>query len=127
MGLKRLVTEIRQSLESLWFKPVDNRLYALIRILFSALALINLIDLWPTRYEFFSDVVAQTNPEIGFIALDDNPEKAIELVARLRESAPDCSILVASSSKNLAQDIQGAGQGRRAMDQSEAPPERRRL
>jgi pilus assembly protein CpaE len=51
-----------------------------------------------SRYEFFGDVVAQTNPDIGFVALDSNPEKALELVASLAKSAPNCAILVTSSS-----------------------------
>ncbi len=51
-----------------------------------------------SRYEFFGDVVAQSNPEIGFVALDSNPDKALELVASLAKSAPACAILVSSSS-----------------------------
>ncbi len=51
-----------------------------------------------SRYEFFTDVVRQTNPDIGFIGLDKDPERALELVERLRESAPECSVLVASQS-----------------------------
>ena len=51
-----------------------------------------------SRYEFFADVVAQTNPDIGFIALDEDPDRALQLVSDLRDSSPDCSILVASSS-----------------------------
>ena len=51
-----------------------------------------------SRYEFFGDVVAQTNPDIGLVALDSNPEKALDLVAKLNEGAPDCHILVVSSS-----------------------------
>ncbi|MBN1851524.1 MAG: MinD/ParA family protein [Pirellulales bacterium] len=51
-----------------------------------------------SRYEFFPDVVNQTNPDIGFVALDSDPEKALNLVADLRTSAPDCGILVSSSS-----------------------------
>ena len=51
-----------------------------------------------SRYEFFADVVAQTNPDIGFVALDGNPERALELVASLAKSAPACAILVTSSS-----------------------------
>lgn len=53
-----------------------------------------------SRYEFFGDVVAQTNPEIGFIALDSNPDKALELVASLAKSAPACAILVTSTSND---------------------------
>src|SRR5664279_2515651 len=36
-----------------------------------------------SRYEFFADVVAQTNPDIGMIAIDADPQKALDLVARL--------------------------------------------
>jgi pilus assembly protein CpaE len=51
-----------------------------------------------SRYEFFADVVAQTNPDIGFVVLDSNPDKALELVGKLTKSAPGCAILVVSSS-----------------------------
>jgi pilus assembly protein CpaE len=51
-----------------------------------------------SRYEFFADVVGQTHPDIGIVALDHDPEKGLDLVARLSESAPDCNILVVSTS-----------------------------
>src|ERR1700761_1563649 len=51
-----------------------------------------------SRYEFFADVVAQTHPDIGIVALDHNPEKALQLVNQLHEVSPDCSIVVISSS-----------------------------
>ena len=51
-----------------------------------------------SRYEFFGDVVGQTIPDVGFVALDSNPDKALDLVGSLAKSAPDCSILVTSSS-----------------------------
>lgn len=51
-----------------------------------------------SRYEFFGDVIGQTNPEVGFVALDSNPDKALDLVGSLSKSAPDCAILVTSSS-----------------------------
>ncbi len=51
-----------------------------------------------SRYEFFVDVVEQTKPDVGFIALDGNPDRALELVAELSKSAPECAILVTSSS-----------------------------
>ena len=41
---------------------------------------------------------SQTHPDIGLVALDQDPEKALRLVARLNEESPDCSILVVSSS-----------------------------
>jgi pilus assembly protein CpaE len=51
-----------------------------------------------SRYEFFADVVAQTNPDIGLVALDGDPDRALELVGRLSEASPKCSVLVTSSS-----------------------------
>jgi pilus assembly protein CpaE len=53
-----------------------------------------------SRYEFFSDVVTQTNPDIGLVDLDANPEKALDLVARITENAPRCAVLVTSSSND---------------------------
>lgn len=51
-----------------------------------------------SRYEFFADVVAQTQPELGIVSIDADPEKGLQLVAQLRETAPKCNILVVSSS-----------------------------
>jgi pilus assembly protein CpaE len=51
-----------------------------------------------SRYEFFPDVVAQTNPDVGFVALDTNSDKALDLITTLAKSAPNCAILVTSSS-----------------------------
>ena len=51
-----------------------------------------------SRYEFFSDVVAQTHPDIGIVSLDQDVDKALDLVTRLNEASPDCSILVVSAS-----------------------------
>jgi pilus assembly protein CpaE len=51
-----------------------------------------------SRYEFFGDVVGQTSPDVGFVALDSNPDKALDLITSLSKSAPDCAILVTSSS-----------------------------
>jgi len=53
-----------------------------------------------SRYEFFSDVVAQTNPDIGLVAMDGNPERALQLIGSLSENSPDCSVLVVSSSSD---------------------------
>jgi pilus assembly protein CpaE len=50
-----------------------------------------------SRYEFFADVVGQTSPDVGFVALDSNPEKALHLIAELAKSAPKCAILAISS------------------------------
>ncbi|MDZ4820598.1 MAG: response regulator [Planctomycetota bacterium] len=51
-----------------------------------------------SRYEFFADVVAQTNPDIGLISLDADPDKALKLVEQLGMSSPNCAILVVSGS-----------------------------
>src|SRR5262245_51608370 len=51
-----------------------------------------------SRYEFFGDVVGQTSPEIGLVAIDSNPDKALDLVSALSKSAPECAILVTSTS-----------------------------
>ena len=46
-----------------------------------------------SRYEFFADVVAQTNPDIGLVVIDRDPGKGLDLVAKLGETAPECAIL----------------------------------
>ena len=51
-----------------------------------------------SRYEFFPDVVAQSNPDVGVICLDSDPEKAIALLEKMRSDAPDCALLAISSS-----------------------------
>lgn len=51
-----------------------------------------------SRYEFFADVVGQTNPDIGVVCVDNDPDKAVRLIADLRERSPECNILVVSSS-----------------------------
>lgn len=51
-----------------------------------------------SRYEFFADVVGQTNPDIGVVCVDNDPEKAVRLIADLRERSPECNIIVVSSS-----------------------------
>lgn len=53
-----------------------------------------------SRYEFFADVVAQTNPDIGLVAIDADPQKALELVTRLAAASPNCAVLVVSSSND---------------------------
>ncbi len=50
-----------------------------------------------SRYEFFPDVIAQTNADVGVLALDSNPDRAIALVEQLAKSHPECALLVASA------------------------------
>ena len=49
-----------------------------------------------SRYEFFPDVIEQTAPDVGVVAIDSDPERAIELIQRLAADAPDTAILAAS-------------------------------
>src|SRR5947209_6458631 len=51
-----------------------------------------------SRYEFFSDVIAQTKPDIGVIAIDSSPEKGLKLLEQVRDISPECALLVISSS-----------------------------
>jgi len=53
-----------------------------------------------SRYEFFADVVAQTSPDIGLVAIDEDPDKALQLVESLGDSSPNCAVLVVSSSSD---------------------------
>ncbi|MGC4006468.1 MAG: response regulator [Pirellulales bacterium] len=55
-----------------------------------------------SRYEFFSDVVAQTHPDIGIVAIDADHEKSLRLVEQVAANSPDCSILVVSGSTDGA-------------------------
>ncbi len=50
-----------------------------------------------SRYEFFADVISQTHPDIGVVALDSNTAKGLELVERLGQASPDCAIIVIAS------------------------------
>jgi pilus assembly protein CpaE len=51
-----------------------------------------------SRYEFFGDVLEQTQPEIALVAIDSDPEKGLLLVAQISQQLPSCSILVVSGS-----------------------------
>jgi pilus assembly protein CpaE len=51
-----------------------------------------------SRYEFFADVVDQTDPDLAVVALDEDKDKGLNLISRLRESAPNCSVVAVSSS-----------------------------
>ena len=51
-----------------------------------------------SRYDFFSDVVAQTEPDVGIIALDGDPEKGLQLIQQVTQIVPDCQVIAVSSS-----------------------------
>ena len=50
------------------------------------------------RYAFFVDVVEQTKPDIAFIAMDSDPQRAVKLIHETLQKAPGCSVLVSSTS-----------------------------
>ncbi|TWU38924.1 Septum site-determining protein MinD [Novipirellula aureliae] len=49
-----------------------------------------------SRYEFFPDIIDQTVPDVGVVALDSDPDKAIELIQRLSVASPQTSLLAVS-------------------------------
>lgn len=53
-----------------------------------------------SRYEFFADVVSQTHPDIGLVAMDGSAEKAIRLLEELSLKSPECALLVVSTSSD---------------------------
>lgn len=52
-----------------------------------------------SRYEFFTDLVNQTKPDIALISLDGDPSRALALVAQVSQEVPSCSVLVVSKSQ----------------------------
>jgi pilus assembly protein CpaE len=56
------------------------------------------------RYEFFFDVIRQSNPDVAVISLDADQTKALQLIAGLVQECPDLPIL-AVSGKNDGQAI----------------------
>jgi len=52
-----------------------------------------------SRYEFFGDVVSQTQPDIALVAIDSDVNQALELIAKLGQEAPSCNVLVVSGSQ----------------------------
>lgn len=52
-----------------------------------------------SRYEYFPDVVMQSQPDIAIISLDADPEQGLALVAQLSQDLPNCQVLVISTSQ----------------------------
>src|SRR5438445_13622757 len=50
-----------------------------------------------SRYEFFFDVVHQSNPDVVIVALDADRAKALQLVSQLGTEYPNLPILAVSS------------------------------
>lgn len=51
-----------------------------------------------SRYEFFPDVVTQTEPDVAIIAVDSDREKALSLISQTATDTPSCSVVALSSS-----------------------------
>ena len=52
-----------------------------------------------SRYEFFPDVINQSQPDMALVSLDADPEKALNLIQTIRRASPGISILCVSSSQ----------------------------
>src|SRR3954454_15789397 len=50
-----------------------------------------------SRYEFFYDVIGQSQPDVCMISLDSDQSKALALIAQLSGDAPDLPILAISA------------------------------
>ena len=64
-----------------------------------------------SRYDFFADVVAQTQPDIALISLDSDPAKGLALVGKVTQDLPNTSVLVVSSSQEGSLILQAMRQG----------------
>ncbi|MGH7199610.1 MAG: AAA family ATPase [Planctomycetaceae bacterium] len=51
-----------------------------------------------SRYEFFTDVINQTKPDIALVSLDSDAVKGLALVAQISQELPECSVVTISSS-----------------------------
>src|SRR5438105_5096240 len=54
------------------------------------------IDAESPRYEFFLDVIAQSNPDLAIVALDSDQTKALQLIGQLGSMYPKMPILAIS-------------------------------
>ncbi len=66
-----------------------------------------------SNYEYFSDVVEQTQPDIALISLDADPNQALELISKVATDLPSCSPLVISSSQEGSLILQAMRNGAR--------------
>lgn len=49
------------------------------------------------RYDFFPDVVSQSNPDLSIISLDADPNRALQLISQLKQNMPHMALLAVSS------------------------------
>jgi pilus assembly protein CpaE len=50
-----------------------------------------------SRYEFFAEIVDQTNPDVALVDIDDDEKNALVLVEKLSRTHPSCGVIVVSS------------------------------
>jgi pilus assembly protein CpaE len=50
-----------------------------------------------SRYEFFMQIVEQTNPDCVIIDLDNDENKALQLIGLIKEARPSCGIIAVST------------------------------
>lgn len=66
-----------------------------------------------SRYEFFMDVVQQTQPDIALVNVDSNHARSIQLIGEISRSTPNCAVLVVSSSQEGSLILQAMRNGAR--------------
>lgn len=66
-----------------------------------------------SRYEFFMDVIRQTQPDIALINVDANVQRGIQLVGEVTKVAPNCGVLVISRSQEGSLILQAMRNGAR--------------
>ena len=52
-----------------------------------------------SRYEFFSEIVEQTGPDVALISLDADAQRGLALVAEVALAHPTCAVMVVSKSQ----------------------------
>ncbi len=52
-----------------------------------------------SRYEFFSEIVEQTGPDVALISLDADAQRGLALVAEVALTHPTCAVMVVSKSQ----------------------------
>ncbi|MCA9081298.1 MAG: pilus assembly protein CpaE [Planctomycetaceae bacterium] len=64
-----------------------------------------------SRYEFFSEIVEQTSPDVALISLDGDTHRALALVAEVSLSHPTCAVMVVSKSQEGSTILQAMRNG----------------
>src|SRR5262249_61767693 len=64
-----------------------------------------------SRYEFFPEIVHQSNSDAAIIAIDADREKALQLISQLAAELPDLPILAVSGQADGAAILQALRSG----------------